>query len=200
MTTHSCFLAWRIPGTAEPGGLPSMGSHRVGHDWSDLAAATWRGFLPVNGEEPENVFKTTYVAYHSSVPLGCRCWDRIRGRGNLLGGRMKLGGRRRQGESSMMLQVWHLWWETRKEATVAALRKPQSDNGEPQSRDCPREGSWVRQKGPAPESTPCTVSQCCSGSRVSANWTLTAGSPIKQELTGTPPRATTSPDLPFNTK
>ena len=33
------YLAWRIPGTEEPGGLPSMGSHRVGHDWSDLAAA-----------------------------------------------------------------------------------------------------------------------------------------------------------------
>ena len=32
-------LAWRIPVTGEPSGLPSMGSHRVGHDWSDLAAA-----------------------------------------------------------------------------------------------------------------------------------------------------------------
>ena len=32
MATHSSVLAWRIPGTAEPGGLPSMGSHRVGHD------------------------------------------------------------------------------------------------------------------------------------------------------------------------
>ena len=39
MATHSRVLAWRIPGTGEPGGLPSMGSHRVGHDWSDLAAA-----------------------------------------------------------------------------------------------------------------------------------------------------------------
>ena len=39
MATHSNILAWRIPGTGEPGGLPSMGSHRVGHDWSDLAAA-----------------------------------------------------------------------------------------------------------------------------------------------------------------
>ena len=39
MATHSSVLAWRIPGTWEPGGLPSMGSHRVGHDWSDLAAA-----------------------------------------------------------------------------------------------------------------------------------------------------------------
>ena len=38
MATHSSVLAWRIPGTGEPGGLPSMGSHRVGHNWSDLAA------------------------------------------------------------------------------------------------------------------------------------------------------------------
>ena len=41
MATHSSVLAWRIPGTVEPGGLLSMGSHRVGHDWSDLAA-TWQ--------------------------------------------------------------------------------------------------------------------------------------------------------------
>ena len=39
MATHSSVLAWRIPGTREPGGLLSMGSHRVRHDWSDLAAA-----------------------------------------------------------------------------------------------------------------------------------------------------------------
>ena len=39
MAPHSSVLAWRIPGTGEPGGLPSMGLHRVGHDWSDLAAA-----------------------------------------------------------------------------------------------------------------------------------------------------------------
>ena len=39
MATHSSVLVWRIPGTGEPGGPPSKGSHRVGHDWSDLAAA-----------------------------------------------------------------------------------------------------------------------------------------------------------------
>ena len=39
MATHSSVLAWRIPGTGEPGGLLSMESHRVGHDWRDLAAA-----------------------------------------------------------------------------------------------------------------------------------------------------------------
>ena len=37
MATHSSVLAWRIPGTGEPGGLPSMGLHRVEYDWSDLA-------------------------------------------------------------------------------------------------------------------------------------------------------------------
>ena len=39
MATHSGVLAWRIPGTGEPDGLPSMGLHRVGHDCCDLAAA-----------------------------------------------------------------------------------------------------------------------------------------------------------------
>ena len=39
MATHSSVLAWRIPEMGEPGGLPSMGSHRVGYDWSNLAAA-----------------------------------------------------------------------------------------------------------------------------------------------------------------
>ena len=39
MATHSSVLAWWIPGTGEPGGLPSVGSHRVRHDWHDLVAA-----------------------------------------------------------------------------------------------------------------------------------------------------------------
>ena len=39
MATHSSVLAWRIPGMGQPGGLPSMGSHRIWHDWSDLAVA-----------------------------------------------------------------------------------------------------------------------------------------------------------------
>ena len=39
MATHSSVLAWRVPGTGEPGGLASMGSHRVGHDWSELAVS-----------------------------------------------------------------------------------------------------------------------------------------------------------------
>ena len=47
MAPHSSVLAWRIPGMGEPGGLPSMGSHRVRHDWSDSAAA---GYIYRRGE------------------------------------------------------------------------------------------------------------------------------------------------------
>ena len=49
MATHCSVLALIIPGMVEPGGLPSMGSHRVRHDWSDLAAVAvvfWNGSLP----------------------------------------------------------------------------------------------------------------------------------------------------------
>ena len=46
MATHSSVLAWRIPGTEGPGGLPSMGSHRVRHDWSELVAAAAAVLVP----------------------------------------------------------------------------------------------------------------------------------------------------------
>ena len=49
MATHSSVLAWRIPGTGEPGRLPSMGSQRIGHDWSDLAAAEWNTLAEESG-------------------------------------------------------------------------------------------------------------------------------------------------------
>ena len=45
MAAHSSVLAWRIPGAGEPGGLPSMGLHRIRHDWSDLAAAAAAFFI-----------------------------------------------------------------------------------------------------------------------------------------------------------
>ena len=48
MATHSNVLAWRIPGMREPGGLLSLGSHRVGHDWSDLAAAAAAAVVCLN--------------------------------------------------------------------------------------------------------------------------------------------------------
>ena len=52
MATQSSVLAWRIPGAGEPGGLPSLGSHRVGHDWSDLAAVA--AAAKEDGKEDDN--------------------------------------------------------------------------------------------------------------------------------------------------
>ena len=47
MATHSSVLAWRIPGIGEPGGLPSMGSHRVGHDLKRLSSSSnWIALEP----------------------------------------------------------------------------------------------------------------------------------------------------------
>ena len=57
MATGSSVLAWRIPGTGEPVGLSSMGSHRVGHDWSDLAAAAaWKYRTPGSCRHNGNLY------------------------------------------------------------------------------------------------------------------------------------------------
>ena len=77
MATHSSVLAWRIPGTGEPGGLPSMGSHRVGHEWSDLAAvgkntgmsghALLQGIVPTQGFNQDHLRLLHWQA--GSLPL-----------------------------------------------------------------------------------------------------------------------------------
>ena len=64
MAAHSSILAWRIPGTEEPGGLPSMGSHRVGHDWHDLAAAAGTAWKHQAVTMP-SVQKTWSSCFHS---------------------------------------------------------------------------------------------------------------------------------------
>ena len=58
MATHSSVLAWRIPGMGEPGGLPSMGSHRVGYDLSDSAAAAalWGKNFHLSLTQPECLY------------------------------------------------------------------------------------------------------------------------------------------------
>ena len=64
MATHSSVLAWRIPGPGEPGGLPSMGSHKVGHNWGDLAAVAaaacrlYKELFQFNNEKTETQFKS----------------------------------------------------------------------------------------------------------------------------------------------
>ena len=66
MTTHSSVLAWRIPGTEEPGGLLSVGSHRVGHDWSDLAAAARKKISSVQSLSCVRLFATPWTAAHQA--------------------------------------------------------------------------------------------------------------------------------------
>ena len=64
MATHSSVLAWRIPGTGEPGGLPCLGSHRVGHDWSNLAAAAARHQEEKTGAESLYAWWKGHVGRH----------------------------------------------------------------------------------------------------------------------------------------
>ena len=70
MATHSSILAWRIPGREEPSGLPSMGSHRVRHDWSDLA---------VSSSSSSNVFNHSFFLFVIVCVCVCVCvcvWER----------------------------------------------------------------------------------------------------------------------------
>ena len=74
MATHSSVLAWRIPGTGEPGGLPSMGSHRVRHDWSDLAAAAADSILKNRDITlPKKVCLVKAMVF-PVVMYGCESW------------------------------------------------------------------------------------------------------------------------------
>ena len=69
MGTHSSVLALRIPGTGEPGGLPSMGLHRVGHDWSDLAAAAAVTYSCIDTTEKTNCNLDFYLISLSIDPV-----------------------------------------------------------------------------------------------------------------------------------
>ena len=67
MATHSGVLAWRIPGTGEPGGLPSMGSHRVRHtEEAQQQQQQQQQQLPFPHEIKRNYFK--YVDFKSQIP------------------------------------------------------------------------------------------------------------------------------------
>ena len=68
MATLSSVLAWRIPGMVEPGGLTSMGSHRVRHDWSDLAAAAIQGIS--NSNIGKGCCSKTYICLFLFL-----CWE-----------------------------------------------------------------------------------------------------------------------------
>ena len=77
MATHSGVLAWRIPEREDPGGLPSMGSHRVGHNWSNLAAAAAANtYVVLSMGQPllkahcmDQFIKSSYLLTSTSITL-----------------------------------------------------------------------------------------------------------------------------------
>ena len=89
MATHSSTWAWKIPWTEDPGGLPSMGSHRVGHDWSDLAAAAaaWfnshqnQSFWVAFTHSLKTNFSYEKEKKRNPIPIvsseNCRYWDSV---------------------------------------------------------------------------------------------------------------------------
>ena len=84
MTTHSGVLAFRIPGTEEPGRLPSMGSHRVGHDWSHLVAAA-ASYLQIKGEKNSlNISTEAERFYYIQDPLILKDSIKLKIKGNFI--------------------------------------------------------------------------------------------------------------------
>ena len=73
MATHSSVLAWRIPGTGEPGVLQSMGSHRVGHDWSDLAAQVLYIYVSAGVQEIHNRIELFLNCFWLQGPCSFNC-------------------------------------------------------------------------------------------------------------------------------
>ena len=135
MATHSGVLAWRIPGTGEPGGLPSMGSHRVGHDWSDLTTTITT--LVTNKPEGKQESKKKW-----RVKVRARARAReIEGEGSGAGDRDKqrhtqidIGSIHNSvQENTMVLRLkWNHWgksraWHTRNGNMKASRKKVQAD-------------------------------------------------------------------------
>ena len=109
MATHSSVLAWRIPGTGEPGGLPSVGLHRVGHDWSDLAAAA--AYMCIytlsssihhrNAIQSHNETPHTYQNGYHQKSTNNKCWQRYREKGIFVYSCWK---------SKLMQPLWNMVW------------------------------------------------------------------------------------------
>ena len=74
MATYSSVLAWKIPRTGEPGGLPSMGSHSVGHNWSNLAAAAAANSSILHPTPPSEVDMQT-GSKHNIADVGIRFYS-----------------------------------------------------------------------------------------------------------------------------
>ena len=88
MATHSSTLAWRNSWTEEPGGLPSMGSHRIGHNWSDLAAAAAHGtefnYCPSLDLSADNLSDQRHIPGIQDNGVGCLLKTQLRSQSSTL--------------------------------------------------------------------------------------------------------------------
>ena len=103
LATHSSVLALRIPGTGEPGGLLSMGSHRVGHDWSDLAAAAEAWFVVIHTVKGFSSVSETEV--HVFLEFPCFLYDPM-----YVGSLMPFLNLACTSGSSSFMYCWSLAW------------------------------------------------------------------------------------------
>jgi len=146
MATHSSVLAWRIPRTGEPGGLPSMGSHKVRHDWIDLAAAaavmrvSWHrkhlscvreqgdvGLIPGLGRSPGGGNGNPLQHSYLENPMDRGAWWTMVHRSQKVGHNWKSLSFPRQMSRIWTVDVWQghskwqmkhrLWWDSGKEST-----------------------------------------------------------------------------------
>ena len=117
MATHSSVLAWRIPGTGEPDGLPSMGSHRVGHDWSDSAAAAAAACWMTTHRIPSSLsknkeMKDTVCPSSALPPVPCSWYVPKKGKERDKDGRGKEGmeGKREEERRGKERRGSKWWW------------------------------------------------------------------------------------------
>ena len=113
MATHSSVLAWRIPGTGEPRGLTSMGSHRVGHDWNDLAAAAAGNLCGIRKILPgffAHNFTEKAMAPHSSTLAWKIPWTEKPG-GLQSMGSLRVGHNWSISLSLFTLMLWRKKWQ-----------------------------------------------------------------------------------------
>ena len=127
MATHSSILAWRIPGMGEPGGLPSMGLHRVRHDWSDLAVAVADSRLKSGDITLSTKVHLLKAMVFPVVMYGCESWTIEKA-------------------ESQRIDAFKLWWWRRLLRVLWTARRSNQSILKEISPECALEGLMLKLK------------------------------------------------------
>ena len=127
MATHSSILAWRIPGMGEPGGLPSMGLHRVRHDWSDLAVAVADSILKSGDITLSTKVHLLKAMVFPVVMYGCESWTIEKA-------------------ESQRIDAFKLWWWRRLLRVLWTARRSNQSILKEISPECALEGLMLKLK------------------------------------------------------